>query len=84
MNADIDQATIGSALEPVVLALAADGYSMSVSTASGRLRISITAGPEACEDCLVPKNLMAEMIAATLARARVPAHDLDLSYPNEA
>ncbi len=44
----------------------------------------ITAGPEACEDCLVPKDMMARMITSTLAAAGVSADRVDLIYPNES
>ena len=38
--------------------LATDGYHMEVAEVGNRVRVTITATPQACADCLVPKDLM--------------------------
>ena len=59
-------------------ALAADGYQLSIDQADATLSVVITAGPDACEDCLVPKELMRSMLSSELG---VEAALIDLTYP---
>jgi hypothetical protein len=62
-------------------ALEADGYLLDVSEAAGRLDARISAGPDACADCLVPKPVLRAMLHQTLG---VPEQSIDLHYPDEA
>jgi hypothetical protein len=71
------------ALEPVSAALAADGYALSARRDGEAVAVRIAATPEACDDCLVPKELMARMITGALADAGLGASSVDLRYPNE-
>ena len=50
----------------IAATLAADGYHLAVAEAGDRVRVTITAGPEACADCLVPENLMRGILGQTL------------------
>ena len=59
-------------------ALEADGYHMAIEEADAKLSIVITAGPDACEDCLVPKDLMRSMLSSELG---VDAAIIDITYP---
>jgi hypothetical protein len=59
-------------------ALEADGYHMAIDEQDARLAVVITAGPEACEDCLVPKDLMRSMLGSELG---VDAAIIDITYP---
>ena len=59
-------------------ALEADGYHMAIDEQDARLAVVITAGPEACEDCLVPKDLMRGMLSNELG---VDAALIDITYP---
>lgn len=61
-------------------ALEADGYLLDVSEEAGRLDARVSAGPEACEDCLVPKPVMIAMLRQALG---VPEQSIDLRYPGE-
>ena len=61
-------------------ALEADGYHMAIEEADAKLSVVITAGPDACEDCLVPKDLMRGMLEQQLG---VPADRIDLTYPRD-
>jgi hypothetical protein len=75
---------VKSALSPVAGALDADGYLLGLSLEQDdRLRVVISAGPEACEECLVPKSLMETMISTALKGAGIPALDLQVEYPVE-
>jgi hypothetical protein len=59
-------------------ALKADGYHMAIDEQDARLAVVITAGPDACEDCLVPKDLMRSMLGNELG---VDAAIIDITYP---
>jgi molybdopterin/thiamine biosynthesis adenylyltransferase len=59
-------------------ALEADGYHMAIDEADAKLSVVITAGPDACEDCLVPKDLMRGMLSNELG---VDAALIDITYP---
>jgi hypothetical protein len=43
------------------------------------VRVTITAGPGACADCLVPENLMRGILGQALG---VPDDTIDLTYPS--
>jgi hypothetical protein len=76
-----DVTTLEAALQPVASALEADGYLLHARQDDGGVQIEIAAGPDACEDCLVPKSLMSRMIETTLTAAGISAPLVDLRYP---
>ncbi len=79
---DVESATM--ALQPFASGLAADGYSLSVSRSGGEgLRVSISAGPDACEECLIPKEMFRGMLSSRLDSEGVKFSDLLLTYPND-
>jgi hypothetical protein len=59
--------------------LATDGYHMEIAEAGDRVRVTINATPEACADCLVPKDLMRGILGQALG---VPEDAIDLIYPS--
>ena len=59
-------------------ALEADGYHLAIEEADAKLSVVITAGPDACEDCLVPKDLMRSMLSSELG---VDPAFIDITYP---
>jgi hypothetical protein len=61
-------------------ALAADGYLLDIAEQGTRVRVTISATPQACADCLVPKDLMRSILGDTLG---VPPDAIDLTYPAE-
>ena len=63
----------------IAATLAADGYHLRIAEAGHRVRVTITAGPGACADCLVPENLMRGILGQALG---VPQDAIDLTYPN--
>ena len=63
----------------IAASLAADGYHLQIAEAGDRVRVTITAGPDACADCLVPENLMRGILGQALG---VPQDAIDLTYPN--
>jgi hypothetical protein len=60
--------------------LAADGYLLDIAEQGIRVRVTITATPQACAGCLVPQDLMRSILADTLG---VPSDAIDLTYPTE-
>jgi hypothetical protein len=60
--------------------LEADGYRMAIDAEGPRVSVVITASPEACEDCLVPKDLMRGILGNALG---VPGETIDITYPRD-
>ena len=64
-----------------------DGYGVVLrgepSGQQGRLRVEIVAKENACEECLVPKDVLAAIVASKLP-AGVQLRSDDLIYPGDA
>ena len=69
-----------TALENLRQTLAADDYRMAVAETAAGLEVRITAGPDACADCLVPKPLMRNILHDALG---VPDDAITLVYPSD-
>ena len=69
-----------NALSGLRSTLEADDYGMSVTESGSRVEVTITAGPAACADCLVPKPIMRNILHAALG---VPEDAIVLTYPGE-
>jgi hypothetical protein len=67
-------------LEKIRQSLEADDYRLEVVEHSGRAWVTIAAGPSACADCLVSKELMRSMLAPVLG---VSPDQIELAYPAE-
>ena len=63
--------------------LVADGYDLLVDEVAGDIaKLRITAGPDACAECLVPKDLMIDMLKASLED--LPSiKKVELVYPSD-
>jgi Fe-S cluster biogenesis protein NfuA len=74
------------ALEKMRTMLAADGYALDVRVSDGRLDLSVRATDGACEDCLVPKPVLRDIVVQMLGREGVSteASDVVLTYPADA
>jgi hypothetical protein len=68
-------------LESMRATLVADGYELDAREEGERVVVTITATPEACEDCLAPPDVMRAILGKSLA---VPAEAIDLHYPAPA
>jgi hypothetical protein len=68
-------------VESIRTSLEADGYELDVREEGGRVGVRITATPDACEECLVPKELMLAMLEDAFG---VPGASIDLAYPLDA
>lgn len=69
-----------SALDNLRSTLAADDYQLAVVEVDSGVEVRITAGPEACAECLVPKPLMRSVLQNALG---VPEEDIVLIYPTD-
>ena len=69
-----------SAVSGLRSTLEADDYRMSVAESGAGVEVTITAGPDACADCLVPKPIMRNILHAALG---VPEDAIVLTYPGE-
>jgi hypothetical protein len=66
-------------------ALGADGYVLAVEGPSdGRVIARIIATPDACPDCLVPKQVMGGLLAHAIGDPSLDADAIDVVYPVEA
>jgi hypothetical protein len=59
-------------------ALEADGYHLAIDEVGARVSAVISAGPDACEDCLVPKELFRGMLSHEIG---VDEGLIDVTYP---
>jgi len=70
---------IEAALQPIRKSLQADGYDLVVNNFhEGVLSVEIQAGPQACVECLVPKDLMELMIQQSV---KTLARSVQVQYP---
>ena len=74
-------AAIDAAMEFARSLLQGDGYDVELeSYVAGELKLAIVAGPEACAECLVPKDVLSGIIASTLP-AELAGTRVSLTYP---
>jgi hypothetical protein len=72
------------ALEPLQSTLAADGYVLrleSNASVANHLTLTVVAGPDACEECLVPAGLFTEIVTRHLAAAGL-SPNITVVYPD--
>ena len=58
--------------------LAADGYNLAVEENGHRVALTVSHGPDACEDCLVPKDVFRGIAAHQLG---IEGDQIDITYP---
>ncbi|GAA3663164.1 hypothetical protein [Microbacterium marinilacus] len=58
--------------------LEADDYHLSLEVTGDDAVATITAGPDACAECLVPKDLMKRMLSPMIG---VDAERIEMNYP---
>jgi hypothetical protein len=79
-------ATARSALATMVDTLAADGYRLDISVPDApegsppKVRLVVTAGPDACAECLVPKQVFSDIASAALGGRFA----VELHYPEDS
>lgn len=76
---------LNGALQPMRTQLAADGYELTADLEADRvLELRVVAGADACEECLVPKDLFASMVSDQLASSGVSVDEIKVAYPADA
>jgi hypothetical protein len=68
-------------LDQLKQTLQADDYRMDVDLQGDVADVAIVAGPDACEECLVPKPLMQSMLAPVLG---IEPGSIRLVYPTDS
>jgi hypothetical protein len=58
--------------------LAADGYNLAVEEDGPRVALTVSPGPDACEDCLVPKDVFRGIASTQLG---IDGGMIDITYP---
>ena len=81
----VELSRVEAALQPFAESFATDGYDLAVAERDGRLVVTITARPDACEECLIGKEIMGGIIAQTLGEqgVSVSPEEIELVYPTE-
>jgi hypothetical protein len=74
---------VEQSLEQMVAMLASDGYGLDVKVESDRLVLTVLAGPDACRECLVPKEILASVATNMLQKSNIPVDParVEISYP---
>ena len=82
---DLHQGDVSAFLTDLRQGLRSDGYELDVVATSPKVEVAISAGPDACEDCLVPKDLMARYVVNALRELddELTTDDVVLTYPGE-
>jgi hypothetical protein len=74
--------TVTSTIDKLRAMLEPDGYDLVVAAQrADTVDLQVVAGSEACEDCLVPKEVFAQVVSQYLDPAGL--HLGELTYPNE-
>ena len=75
---------VDTAVEITRTMLQQDGYDVRLERASpGELHLAIIAGPGACDECLVPKEILSGIIEANLP-PEMAGTRVKLTYPAES
>jgi hypothetical protein len=70
------------ALEPLADALLADGYELrATQTAERAARVEVVPTADACEDCLVPRDVFGAIIRTRLAEVLSGTWQVEVIYP---
>lgn len=83
---DLDTDAVYAVLARIRGSLRADGYDLDVLAVGDTVDLAIYALPDACDDCLVGKPLMVEMVAGlvrTMEPSAGPEH-IRIRYPGES
>lgn len=76
-------ARLRDALKPLCESFVADGYTMILAGLDqGRLKVVIEAGEGACEECLVPKEILSGIVLNSLPPESGVAA-IELIYPRD-
>lgn len=81
---ELSDEALAERVRPLADALQADGYALEVTRADeSRIVARISATPDACPDCLVPKTIMAAMFSEAIDGGSGEHSEVELRYPGE-
>lgn len=82
---ELHEADVYALLTDLRDGLRADGYELELVATAPHISLAIGAGPDACEDCLVGKELMTRYVITALSEidAGITPNDVRLTYPGE-
>ena len=73
---------VDGALAPLADALLADGYELRATQVADRAaRVEVIPTPDACEDCLVPRDVFGAIIRTRLAEVIGGTWEVEVVYP---
>jgi len=74
----------GTALAPLATAMQADGFEMIVESEANSIVLTISATPDACAECLIPKAIFKSMATKALddSGVQIPG-EITIVYPAE-
>lgn len=74
--------TVEAALEPLADALSADGYELRARQLGERSAlVEVVPTPDACADCLVPRDVFGAIIRTRLAEVLSGSWEVEVVYP---
>ena len=76
-------AELDDALVKMRAMLGADGFELLSEAIEDRVSLTVVATPDACAECLVPRELFVSIAADALSKAgiTIPAEKIDVTYP---
>jgi hypothetical protein len=77
----MDLKLVGVAIEGTRQSLDAAGYSIDCRNQENRLILVVKPRENACEDCLVPKEVMASIVDGELREKGIAVGGIDIIYP---
>jgi hypothetical protein len=69
-----------TALAALKASLAADGYQLAITHIGDLISASVSPGPDACAECLVPKTVFRGILAHALGISEAM---IEVAYPGE-
>lgn len=64
--------------------LEGDGYRLSIESADPGIKVIVTAGADACEECLVPQAMFEKIVSKTLEKCGLVVGEIEVAYPEAA
>ena len=78
----LDLGAVNAALAGLRVGYEADGYTLEVEDVSdGVVKVRVAAGPNACQECLVPEEIASGTIRGSLRG--LPVRRVEVAYPTD-
>lgn len=85
-NAQNTALKVSAALVSLKESMMLDGYDLTVSTSASGLMVEVSAGPQACADCLVPKSIFHALVTQAIrsADSTLAVPGFGIAYPADS